>query len=104
MILLLTTPRTGSTRFCIHLAKTYSIDNLDEYFGDQELTLESQVEKLEYIKSNPNVILKCFPWHFKNVRTNFVRANFLEKNLLKLADKIYILIRRISTVSAKVII
>jgi LPS sulfotransferase NodH len=93
MILVLTTPRTGSTWFCDHLAKTFSIENLDEYFGDQELTLESQVKKLGYIKSNPNVILKCFPWHFKNSRTNFVRANFLEKNLLKLADKIYILIR-----------
>ena len=55
--------------------------------------MEEQVEKLEYIKENTNVVLKCFPWHLKNTRTNFPRSSFLEKNLLKLADKIYILIR-----------
>lgn len=93
MILVLTTPRTGSTWFCNDIAAKYSYDNLDEYFGDHELTSAQQVEKLEYIIANPNVVLKCFPWHFKNSRNNFVRANFLEKNLLKLADKIYILIR-----------
>lgn len=93
MILILTTPRTGSTWFCEYLSKQYSLENLDEYFGDHDITLEEQVEKLDYIKNNKDVVLKCFPWHLKNTRTNFPRASFLEKNLLKLADKIYILIR-----------
>lgn len=93
MILILTTPRTGSTWFCEYISKLYSLENLDEYFGKHDISLDEQVKKLEYLKSNPNVVLKCFPWHFKNSRTNFPRANFLEKNLLKLADKIYILIR-----------
>ena len=93
MILVLTTPRTGSTWFCEHLAKTHSLENLDEYFGKHEITLDEQNTKLEYIKENKNVVLKCFPWHLRNTRTNFNRASFLEKNVLKLADKIYILIR-----------
>lgn len=93
MILILTTPRTGSTWFCEYLSKQHSLENLDEYFGDHDITLEEQVEKLEYIKENTNVVLKCFPWHLKNSRTNFPRSSFLEKNLLKLADKIYVLIR-----------
>ena len=93
MILVLTTPRTGSTWFCEHLAKNHSLENLDEYFGKHEISLEEQITKLEYLQSNKNTVLKCFPWHFKNLRANFPRANFLEKNLLKLADKIYILVR-----------
>lgn len=93
MILVLTTPRTGSTWFCDYLSKQHSLENLDEYFGDHDITLEEQVEKLDYIKNNKNVVLKCFPWHLTNTRTNFPRALFLEKTLLKLADKIYILIR-----------
>ncbi len=93
MILVLTTPRTGSTWFCEHLAYTYSLENLDEYFGKHEISVDDQVSKLEYLKQNKNVVLKCFPWHFRNTRTNFSRANFLEKSLLKLADKIYILVR-----------
>lgn len=93
MILVLTTPRTGSTWFCEHLANQHSLENLDEYFGEHEITIEEQIAKLEYIKENKNVVLKCFPWHLRNTRTNFTRANFLEKNVLKLADKIYILIR-----------
>lgn len=93
MILVLTTPRTGSTWFCEHLANKHSLENLDEYFGKHEFTLEEQLAKLDYIKEHNNVVLKCFPWHLRNTRTNFNRANFLEKNVLKLADKIYILIR-----------
>lgn len=93
MILILTTPRTGSTWFCEHLARQHSLENLDEYFGKHEITVEEQIAKLDYIKENKNVVLKCFPWHLRNTRSNFTRANFLEKNVLKLADKIYILIR-----------
>lgn len=93
MILVLTTPRTGSTWFCDYLSKQHSAENLDEYFGDHDITLEEQVEKLDYIKNKKDVVVKCFPWHLKHTRSNFPRANFLEKSLLNLADKIYILIR-----------
>jgi len=93
MILVLTTPRTGSTWLCEHLARKHSVENLDEYFGKHEISLEEQISKLEYLQSNKNTVLKCFPWHLRNTRTNFKRADFLEKNILKLADKIYILIR-----------
>jgi hypothetical protein len=94
MILVLTTPRTGSTWFCQHLSQMYNLQNLDEYFGDHDITVSTQIDKLDYIKSNRNVVLKCFPWHLNNSRTNFNRANFLEKSLLKLADSTYILIRK----------
>ncbi len=93
MILVLTTPRTGSTWFCEHLAREQSLENLDEYFGSHTIGVDEQLAKLEYLKHNKNVVLKCFPWHIKNIRTNFKRVNFLENNLFKLADKIYILVR-----------
>ena len=60
MILVLTTPRTGSTWLCEHLAKKHSVENLDEYFGKHEITLEEQITKLEYLQSNKNTVLKCF--------------------------------------------
>ena len=93
MILVLTTPRTGSTWFCKHLSETHSLDNLGEYFGEHIIATEDQVNKLDFIKSNPDVVIKCFPWHLNNSRGTFPRASFLEKTLFKLADKIYILIR-----------
>jgi len=94
MILILTTPRTGSTWYCNHLAKQHSLENLDEYLGDFEYTLSQQNQKLEYLTENPDVVLKCFPWHLKNIRDNFIRAGFLENNVLKLADEIHILTRK----------
>lgn len=93
MILVLTTPRTGSSWFCSYLAKQHSFENLNEYFGDPDLTVDQQIEKLEYLKQNPNTVLKCFPWHIRSLRSLFKRANFVEKELLKLSDKTYILIR-----------
>lgn len=93
MILVLTTPRTGSSWFCKHLAESHDLHNLGEFFGDHTIAVNDQVDKLEYIKANPDVVVKCFPWHLNNTRANFPRAGFLEKNLVKLADKIYILIR-----------
>jgi len=85
MILVLTTPRTGSTSFCEQLARTHSYENLDEYF-DEESTVDDQLTKLEYIKQNKNTVIKCFPWHLNH-------SLFLEKNVITLAEKIYILIR-----------
>lgn len=93
MILVLTTPRTGSTWYCEHLARQHSLENLDEYFGEFEYSLSEQNNKLEYISNNKDVVFKCFPWHLKNIRTNFLRAGFLENKLLKLADEIHILTR-----------
>jgi LPS sulfotransferase NodH len=93
MILVLTTPRTGSTWFCNHVAEQYSYDNLDEYFGDPELDVDRQIQKLEYVKQNNNSVVKCFPWHIRNIRPLFKRANLIEKELIKLSSKIYILIR-----------
>ena len=93
MILVLTTPRTGSTWYCDYLAKQHSLENLDEYFGEYEYDLSEQNQKLEYLSENSDVVFKCFPWHLKNIRNNFIRAGFLEHNLFKLADEIHILTR-----------
>lgn len=93
MILVLTTPRTGSTWFCNHLAEQYSYNNLDEYFNDPALELEEQIVKLEYVKQHTNSVIKCFPWHIRNIRPLFKRTNLIEKELLKSASKVYILIR-----------
>lgn len=93
MILVLTTPRTGSTWFCNYIANKYSYENLDEYFGDPALEVEEQLLKLEQVKHKTNSVIKCFPWHIRNVRPLFKRSNLIEKELIKLSSKIYILIR-----------
>ena len=94
MILILTTPRTGSTWYCDYLAKQYSLENLDEYLGEYNYTSVQQLEKLEYLTKNPDVVFKCFPWHLKNIRPYFTRAKFLENALLKMPDEIHILTRK----------
>ncbi len=93
MILVLTTPRTGSSWFCDYIAKENHCENLGEFFGNPELSIDQQFEKLELVKNNPDVVVKCFPWHIRNVRPMFKRSNIIEKELIKIAKKIYILIR-----------
>jgi len=97
MILILSTPRTGSTWFTNHIAQKYNLENLNEYFSDNgntKLDFDTQLNRLEYVKSNKNVVIKCFPWHLTtNTGIAPARFSFLQKNLLRLADRIYILIR-----------
>lgn len=94
MILVLTTPRTGSSWFCNFLSEQHQYNNLGEFFNVASMSANHQTAKLEYLEDNPNSIIKCFPYHLNSSYKQFQTAAFVEKSIFKLADKIYILIRR----------
>lgn len=93
MILVLTTPRTASTHLCTQIAHEYGYENLGEYFGDS-LTIEDQLDKLDYLKNNPDCVVKAFPWQIKSTGIKYPKLLSLPKTLYGLSEKTIFLIRR----------
>ena len=87
MILVLTTYRTGSTSFCKQLAEQHSYENLDEGFHEGVLDLHKPV--LRHLHRNKNHVVKLMPYHIEKSPIN----NLLDE-LLLLAEKVYVLIRK----------
>ncbi len=87
MILVLTTYRTGSISFCKQLAEQHSYENLDEGFHEGVLDLHKPV--LRHLHRNKNHVVKLMPYHIEKSPIN----NLLDE-LLSLAEKVYVLIRK----------
>ena len=87
MILVLTTYRTGSTNFCKDLAEQHKYENLDECFHENLPDLHKSV--LRHLHKNKNCVVKLMPYHIEKSPIN----NLLDE-LLPLAEKVYVLIRK----------
>jgi len=87
MILVLSKYRTGSTNLCKQLAEQYSYENLDECFHESIADKHNNI--VRYISTNPNCVVKVFPYHLKQSS----RENLLNE-LVALSEKIILLIRK----------
>lgn len=89
MILVLATPRSGSSWFTSNYLTTVheGYTSIGEPFNYHKCTLEDQLTILEFATCN-SVIVKLFPQHLKNNIPN------LYSQLTRSAKKIYILARK----------
>ena len=101
MILLLATPRSGSTWVAQSLSMIHNVENLNEFFSFKDIPESTAlIEKLDYLDRNPNTLVKCFPAHIKEMQYD-ARVPFFERALFKRASKIYVLIRADYTAQCK---